>query len=413
MSFRVLVVDDQQQKLEQLLKILADAGIQRENIEIAQTGFDAREKLRRQQYELMILDLALPLRAENQPDGNEGIALLGELHEREGYKRPSHIIVVTAREDLARTHSELLSERLIHLLQFDFTSDRWRRQLKTFVSDAQAIQIPREARSSRKDVCIVTALRDPELRAVRDLPWGFGEARLLTPSSFFHEGSIVASGERYSVVAAAAARMGTVATALLTQRMLEEFRPKVLVMVGICAGVSGRVNLGDPVLISPAWDWQSGKRVREDNRVILRVDPHHLEASPQVIAYFQQFIEDQRIWSKISSEWKGPRPKTELKGHVGPVSSGSAVLADGVTIDEIKNFQHRKLLGVEMEAYGFYAAAHEKPHGQPLSFAIKSVCDFADEKKGDECQAYAAYTSAQAVRHFLEAHIAGLIRVES
>jgi nucleoside phosphorylase len=67
--------------------------------------------------------------------------------------------------------------------------------------------------------------------------------------------------------------------------------------------------------------------------------------------------------------------------------------------------QHRKLLGIEMESYGVLAAAEESPRPQPIAFAIKSVCDFADLEKSDSFQHYAAYTSAEVLRRLVEEYL--------
>jgi nucleoside phosphorylase len=90
--------------------------------------------------------------------------------------------------------------------------------------------------------------------------------------------------------------------------------------------------------------------------------------------------------------------------HLGPVASGASVVADPSFLEEVK-LQHRKLLGVEMEAYGVLAAAEESPLPQPKAFSIKSVCDFGDENKNDQFQHYAAFTSASALKIFVERYL--------
>jgi nucleoside phosphorylase len=80
------------------------------------------------------------------------------------------------------------------------------------------------------------------------------------------------------------------------------------------------------------------------------------------------------------------------------------VLADGRTLRRIVD-QHRNLLGVEMEAYGVFAAAEEVSHPRPEVFALKSVVDFADGEKDDRYQRYASYTSARALQRFVEAFL--------
>lgn len=87
--------------------------------------------------------------------------------------------------------------------------------------------------------------------------------------------------------------------------------------------------------------------------------------------------------------------------YIGPVASGAAVLGDSEMAESIVR-QQRKLIGIEMESYGVFAAADESPLPQPKAFSIKSVSDFADSGKGDSYQKYAAYTSSAALRVFVE-----------
>lgn len=86
---------------------------------------------------------------------------------------------------------------------------------------------------------------------------------------------------------------------------------------------------------------------------------------------------------------------------LGPVASGSAVLADGEVVKEVRA-QQQDLIGIEMEIYGLYAAAHVLSSPQPKFFAAKGVCDFAEPDKDDSHQRYAAYASANVVRLLIE-----------
>jgi nucleoside phosphorylase len=90
------------------------------------------------------------------------------------------------------------------------------------------------------------------------------------------------------------------------------------------------------------------------------------------------------------------------------MASGSAVLADGEVVAEIKT-QQRDLCGIEMEAYGVYAAAHAACEPRPLTFALKAVCDFADPDKDDRFQRFAAYTSARTTALLVERFGARLV----
>ena len=90
-----------------------------------------------------------------------------------------------------------------------------------------------------------------------------------------------------------------------------------------------------------------------------------------------------------------------MNAHVGPIATGAVVLEDPSVVEMIQS-QHRETLGIEMEAYGVALAANLSSLTPPKSIIMKSVCDFADPKKNNEWQDYAAYTSAQLAMKFIE-----------
>jgi hypothetical protein len=55
-------------------------------------------------------------------------------------------------------------------------------------------------------------------------------------------------GKSRRVVAAYAPQMGPVTSALTASALISEFRPRVLVMTGICGGVDDKLNLGDLII---------------------------------------------------------------------------------------------------------------------------------------------------------------------
>ncbi|MBG0811948.1 hypothetical protein IY145_21635 [Methylosinus sp. H3A] len=115
-------------------------------------------------------------------------------------------------------------------------------------------------------------------------------------------------------------------------------------------------------------------------------------------------LQDHAAFDEIRRTWSGQVRKTVLSMRIGPVASGAAVLEDPALVATIRS-QHRKTLGIEMEAYGVMVAADESPLPQVTALAIKSVCDFADPRKNNEHQKYAAYTSASALRVFAERYL--------
>ncbi len=82
-----------------------------------------------------------------------------------------------------------------------------------------------------------------------------------------------------------------------------------------------------------------------------------------------------------------------FKTRIGPLPSGASVLAAGEQSASTK-LQHRKVTGIDMEAYAVFAASDEAPLPQPKAFVLKSVSDFADDEKDDSIQPYTVYDAA-------------------
>ena len=114
--------------------------------------------------------------------------------------------------------------------------------------------------------------------------------------------------------------------------------------------------------------------------------------------------QDHAALDAIRRSWRGEQRSVTLSMRLGPVASGAAVLEDRTVVEVIKK-QHRKTLGVEMETYGVLMSADESPSPQPKAFSVKSVCDFADPRKNNDHQRYAAYTSASALRLIVEKYL--------
>jgi nucleoside phosphorylase len=206
------------------------------------------------------------------------------------------------------------------------------------------------------------------------------------------------------VYAGLAARMGMPPAASVASKMIHWFRPRFLGMTGIAAGVRTRVELGDIIAADPCWDWGSGKWS-------LQHDTPRFDAAPYQIGLDPWLRERLRLcaaqdeWLRIAvANWPAPALSSRARMHIGPLASGAAVLADGTTASRVMD-QNRQLLGIEMEAYGIFAAAEEAPAPRPRSFVLKSVVDFADGKKDDRFQLFGAYLSAAALRHFAEGHV--------
>ena len=253
----------------------------------------------------------------------------------------------------------------------------------------------------RFDVAVLCALRKPELeKVIRSGTWTQLPASL-EDSNTYHAGTwVTRKGSEVTVVAASPAQMGMPATAVLATKMILRFRPKLLAVVGIAAGIKRHEQgFGDILAPDYTFDYGAGKITTHDGKLHFSPDPNPAELLPRLRNRLKDWSSERRYLDEIYKGWPAQKPNTVLQLHVGPMASGAAVLGTNEPITEIRN-NWRKLIGVEMEAYGAHLACREATNPQPAFLCMKSVCDFAIEKT-DDWQDYAAYTSAELFRRFL------------
>lgn len=406
---RILLVDDDAGKIGQLTGFLAaEFGIdRREEIVTAQCGSDARRLLRSECFDILILDILLPLWPEDEPSQDTSLAILRELTDRQAANRPRYILGLTAYGEAAREVGPFFAERLWTVVHVDSTSNEWLLRVGRCIEYVRtASQVQREV-TYGIDLAVVTALPDPEGQAVLRLPWGWRPAEPLDDNSFLRRGAFRSRGSECSVAAVSAPRMGMVAAALVATKVIDRLRPRFLAMTGICAGIRGKVNFGDAIFVEISWDYQSGKFDRDSSGATFRPDPHQLSVKQFLLARAEQLRQETDLWGRVRSSWPEPPPEA-LKMAIGPVASGAAVIADGGIVATVQD-QQRKVIGLEMEVYGLFAAAAAACVPRPSVFAIKSVSDFADEGKNDSYRKYAAYTSAAALQAFCESYMQDIL----
>jgi nucleoside phosphorylase/CheY-like chemotaxis protein len=400
---KILIVDDQPRRYDRLVRAFRDLGIEREQIEIVVSAMDARDKIKAQTFDLMILDILLPLRPEEELTAQAAIDLLFEIQEADLSNAPRHILGITADRAVAQDALKQFEDWCWTILDYSASDDEWVTRAANcarYVKDKATESI---VEAERPDLAIVCALRDPELSEVLKLPWNWGVSRPIDDLRFVHDGFVNVGGRRITVCATAAPRMGMVATALHSAALITHLRPRILAMTGVCAGVQGKARMGDVLFADTAWDCQNGKRIKDkgNGETRLAQRPHHLPADSKIRSHIEQIRDDKDGLTKMMTAFPGTPPGVS-RVLIGPVASGSAVLADGKSVAEIREQQQQDMIGVEMEIYGLYAAAHSATGRQPLSFAIKGVCDFGDPEKDDEHQHYAAYASARVLQMLIE-----------
>jgi nucleoside phosphorylase len=408
-SLSVLVVEDNDEKYIAIAEVIesnadGSAAITRAGDLSAARGF-----LNSNQFDLLVLDIAVPPlpRRSAQPDG--GVQLLEELEAGSHLRMPTHIVGMTAFEDVYAAAIPRFASRAVSLIRYDLTSNEWAAALATRVWFS--LRAKSDEDQGRKgwnvDLAIVCALHDPELRAVLNNGWTWKPERRPNDPTVYYRASFSTTEGVKEAVAAAACQMGMTASAVLAMKMILQFRPQFIAMAGISAAQTGQANLGDVLVANPTWDWGAGKIVEGTDQGTTKYlsAPSQLPLKSALRERLQFFSGQNLALEQIRQSWPDP-PTSVLRVRIGPVASGSAVVEDRATMDRIKQ-QQRELLGVEMEGYAVHVAAEEAPEPQPTAFVAKSAVDFGIPGKADTMQAYAAFTSARVIALFAEKYLWG------
>ena len=402
---RLLVVDDDKNKVETIIDLWNKTdGPSRSEFIVAQSTSEAMKFVRDGSFDLLVLDLMIPRRKDLTPDKDEAKRFLEDLHQDESMRPPREVIILSSFAETLQTEREFYNMKGWTALHFGIEFQEWRDVLIAklqYIKKCVIDQINTGRASYETDYCIISALRKPELNHILSAQYSWQSEGLIDATEFYR-GECKVKGDIKRIVCGNAFGMGMVHGSLLSFKAWHYFRPRFIVMIGMTAGVRGATNMGDILIAEDVWDYGAGK-VSEDKRG-LRVfipDPRHVSAEHSLSEALWNFGQNNIFTTSIENGWPAKRPDTRLSVRKGPIASGAAVVANSTVVEEILS-GNRKLLGLEMEAYGVYSACQYLPRPRPRYICVKSVCDFADGAKSDDFQDYASYTSSEFIRRAIE-----------
>lgn len=402
MTPAILVVDDDQNRVRAVTSVVAAVLGDTSSVDYCSDVATAVRRMAAKRFDVVVIDVVLPLRIDAPPVPEGGIVLLREILRGSVVRMPTYIIGLTSYEDaFAKASAEFVSNALT-LLRFSASETTWEDALRSrlkhvMMAALQTVPVPAFA----SDVAILCALDSPELQAVRRLKWDWNEYAVTGDHTIYYEGRFVNGGSDRRVIATAAPRMGMPTAAVMATKLIYSFRPRLLVNCGIAAGMPDKTAFGDVIIADPSWDHGSGKWKRDGKELRFYPSPYQIPLSPAVRELFKKLAASAELLDDVKAAWPADAPATPIKLRVAPMASGAAVIADKEVREQVEN-QHRKVTGVEMEAYSLFEAAQECSEPRPAAAAVKAVVDYADGGKNDQHQRYAAYVAAEVVRLFCE-----------
>ncbi|MBO9537348.1 hypothetical protein [Herbaspirillum sp.] len=397
---KVLILEDERGKAGRIEGVIRDASSVDLEIIKSSSVLEASTQLEETTFDLLILDVRVPMRPDQDPDDAGGIALLDSLQAESSLKTPRYIVGVSGVERLFESAARRFHRQGWVLLSYSPTSTEWADSLSYFVTHVSELKKAEEHRTESADVVILTALNSPEFDAVRKVFPELKGPRPLDSKTLCWEGEIHTSAGKVRVAAGYSWQMGLTAAAILASKFLKQYEPRLIAMVGICAGYEKEVALGDVIVATQSWEWQGGKIVEGEHGAELSASPEPFRASQKTLADLRILASDSQFSVPYTREYFPQDIEGKWALHFGPMVSGLSVVASAQTMGEIRK-QHRKVLSLDMEAYAIYAAS-ELNELDSQSIVIKGVCDFGNSHKGDDFQRVSAMRSAMVMRALLE-----------
>ncbi len=337
-------------------------------------------------FDLIVLDLMLPFIDGMAADVGAGLELLKQIRSKSSRNTSATIIGLSGYPEELRDARVKFDEHGVLILNYA-EGGMWRDAILRVADDVRA----RAGLVRPVDFLIIVALKEESD--------GFTAADVKLDEQFVVGGLVVQhvqllSSESSRGIIVRLRQMGLAAAINDTVAALTLFKPNIVCMSGICAGFKDNASLGQLIIASPSWEYQSGKW--SDNgfelaayQIPLRAETRAIIEQAVTSAAFLGAIEDELPLSTA-------RPRLRTLPKLAPAATGSAVIADASRLEHIK-LQHRKVAALDMETFGVYFACHESCRSIQHYFSIKCVVDLADDKKDDDLHEYGCITSARAV----------------
>ncbi|KPG95939.1 purine phosphorylase [Pseudomonas sp. RIT-PI-q] len=262
-------------------------------------------------------------------------------------------------------------------------------------------QAEREAEQASRtpDVLILTAL-SVELAAAR-LAFGIQDGtphRRSANSIHFWTTVVEKPGGPVSCAVASLGSAGNVNAASITTQLLSELKPKMVLMMGIAAGMRTKTVLGE-VVISERVVYYEGAAALADGVLAARPEMQKPGMSIQqdLSTYFSGGLLSERLQERATTlgftmpvESPAGEVASKLKVSPATIASGEKLIRDPELFASLRS-QHDKVCVAEMEAYGVVDAC-EKQNVPAL--VIRGISDFGDSSKDNTFHKVASEAAA-------------------
>lgn len=253
------------------------------------------------------------------------------------------------------------------------------------------------------DIAVQTVI-GPELHAVQDhFGYSKGDHRSVSGTRYYR-GRVEQPGGTVSVVVCCQGVAGNDAAALIAERLISQWSPKAIFLVGISAGRRGKCKIGDVVTPRVIVDDTEGVAEAKARLKRTQIFPPPHAMIQQLMDFRLDECRDEWV-ERLMSKRIAPAPpagsEVEYSEHVAAepshidaaIYSSDTLLRDPEILERESIETHQQIKIGEMEAAGFGHACNQRDVPTPW-FVVRGVSDFGDEFKSDGFHGWAAHTAA-------------------
>ncbi|MFH6998881.1 hypothetical protein ACHRVZ_13165 [Flavobacterium sp. FlaQc-57] len=125
----ILIVDDDLNKISSIITTIKEVFSETLSISQASCVQEAIENLQKKEFHLLITDLQMPLKYDDEPNDNGGKSLIKQLYKkRNKVNVPMYIVGLTQFEDLKNTYDGVWK-----IWHFDASSETWKNNLRDLI----------------------------------------------------------------------------------------------------------------------------------------------------------------------------------------------------------------------------------------------------------------------------------------
>ena len=407
---KILIMDDNADKINRIISVLTGmCMVSANNIDIARSLNSGRKKLSENFYDLLLLDLVLPVDDDEPIEPGKSENFIDELSRIGRFKKPVYVIGLSQYEDKVVANTVKYENKLWKLIHYNLQKDDWEQILQNAV---EAILSTKEQlltsllNKNKYDIGIVCALSEEfeQMKKASRLEWKKVNVKGIS-NDFFAANLRTEVGHTLKIIAARNNMPGMQAASVMASCMFSLFNIEKVFMTGICCGFKKEgedsIDFGDIFIAESEYDYGSGKLCESEDGSYFKKNPKMIECDFDLKGKINTFIEEkhpENLISRALGKENLDLMKKVPSIHFKPGACGSYVVANkGFMKDLLK--ENQKLRGLDMEGYGLYMTSHILGK---KSLMIKSISDFADSNKGDTYHKMCSYSSAWFLFEFLK-----------